>query len=194
MINSAFISNCKEQVTIVNTSRGDIVNEDELLNELNNRPGLWYACDVYKGEPAAKEADFVSNLAKHPRVFGSHHIGASTKQAENAIGQEALRIILQYSRTNTIDNANLVNLKGNYPGKFSLVIRHTTQSVLQKVLGDLQGLCPLSIVNVSDKNIAGETYVLSITFNSSEDQCIYAYVESLKKQSENILSVSLTHS
>ena len=194
MINSAFISNCKEQVTLVNTSRGDIVNEVELLNELNNRPGLWYACDVYKGEPAAKECDFVSMLAQHPKVYGSHHIGASTKQSENAIGQEALRIILQYFRTNTVDQANLVNLKATNAAKFTLVVRHTTQSVLQQVLSELQSECSITVFNVSDIHVSREVYTLTITFDCNQEEYVYTYVENLRKQTDIILSASLTHS
>lgn len=109
IINSHFLGICKENVVIINTSRGELTNEEEVLAELDRRPGFWYACDVFIGEPAGKDGDFHSSLALHPKVFGSHHIGASTKQAEAAIGQEALRLILQYSQTRRIDKANVVN-------------------------------------------------------------------------------------
>jgi D-3-phosphoglycerate dehydrogenase len=129
IINSQFLTICKENVVIINTSRGDLANEAEILKELDARPGFWYACDVYSGEPAAKECEFVHPLASHPKVYGSHHIGASTKQAETAIGLEALRIILQYSRTSKVDAGNLVNMQSVSKARHALVIRHTGQAL-----------------------------------------------------------------
>ena len=123
MINAQFLSQCKDECLIINTSRGDLVNEEELLTVLNAKPNLWYACDVYKGEPADKSGDFVHALAQHPRVYGTHHIGASTKQAEQAIGEEAVRVILKYSRTRKVDSANCVNLVRQSPANYSLTIR-----------------------------------------------------------------------
>lgn len=125
MINSGFISKCRENVVIINTSRGDIANEAEIIHELNARPGFWYACDVYLGEPAAKECDFVHQLAQHPKVYGSHHIGASTKQAETAIGLEALRMILMYANTSKVDAGNLVNMQNKSNAKHAVVVRHS---------------------------------------------------------------------
>jgi len=124
MINSKFVSLCKENVVILNTARGDLTNEEELLQCLEQRPNMWYACDVLQGEPAGKEADFVSALGQHPRVYATHHIGASTKQSENAIGQEALRIILKYNSTRTVDLGNLVNLQKQTQAQFSVIMRH----------------------------------------------------------------------
>jgi len=123
MINAQFLAQCKDDCVLVNTSRGDLVNEDELLSVLEARPGLWYACDVYKGEPAGKDGDFVHRIAQHPRVYGTHHIGASTKQAEQAIGEEAVRVILKYSRTRKVDQANCVNLVQLSPANYSITIR-----------------------------------------------------------------------
>lgn len=123
MINAQFLGQCKDDCVVINTSRGDLVNEDELLSVLDARPGLWYACDVYKGEPADKEGDFVHRVAQHPRVYGTHHIGASTKQAEQAIGEEAVRVILKYSRTRKVDLGNCVNLVQLSPANYSMTIR-----------------------------------------------------------------------
>lgn len=136
VINSHLLSVCRENIVIINTSRGDLANEAEILKELDARPGFWYACDVYSGEPAAKECDFVHPLASHPKVYGSHHIGASTKQAETAIGLEALRIIVQYSRTSKVDAGNLVNMQTKTTAKHALVVRHNGHALLP-VLNEL---------------------------------------------------------
>jgi len=76
---------------------------------LESHPNFWYGADVYNGEPSAKEIAYDNPLVKHPRVYGTHHIGASTKQAEQAIGDEAVRIIKKFGSSGQVDNENCVN-------------------------------------------------------------------------------------
>ena len=93
MVNKEFLSKMKPDAMLINTARGNNIVEEDLLAHLEANAGFWYGTDVYLGEPSGKEADFDHPIAKHPRVYGTHHIGASTKQAEAAIGEEAKRII-----------------------------------------------------------------------------------------------------
>jgi len=79
---------------------------------LGTATDFWYAADAWNGEPSGKEGDFDSALAKHERVVGSHHIGASTKQAEAEVGEEVVRILGVKSSTGDIDEGNWVNKKG----------------------------------------------------------------------------------
>jgi len=83
-----------------------------LLAHLEANKNFWYGTDVFNGEPAGKEAPFENALGKHPRVYGTHHIGASTKQAESAIGDEAVRIVKKFAATGLIDIENTVNRAG----------------------------------------------------------------------------------
>jgi D-3-phosphoglycerate dehydrogenase len=78
MINSAFLSRCKKDAYLINTARGDLVKDEELVAHLEANKDFWYAADAWNGEPSAGKADFSSPLTKHPKVIGSHHIGAST--------------------------------------------------------------------------------------------------------------------
>lgn len=94
---------------MINTSRGAVVDEDALLAKLESCPNFWVGTDVFNGEPSAKVGDFIHPIAQHPRVYGTHHCGASTKQAESAIGAEALRIIEKFAATGHVDNENCVN-------------------------------------------------------------------------------------
>jgi len=187
MINSAFIGQCKESVVLINTSRGDIVNEQELLHELNERPNLWYACDVYQGEPALKEGDFVHALAQHPRVYGTHHIGASTKQAENAIGQEALRMILQYHRTRKVDAANLVNMQVRQLATHSVMIRHYgQQGALTTLMGLLReaGFKTLDFENRAFKDGASFTATINVECNNLP--CLEGITKMISEQEDVI--------
>ena len=93
MVNKAFLDSMKENAVLINTSRGDCVDEEALLAHLEAHKDFWCGLDVFKGEPAAKACEWKHALASHPRVYGTHHCGASTNQAESAIGQEAVRIV-----------------------------------------------------------------------------------------------------
>ena len=77
---------------LVNTSRADVVDEAALLEALDARD-LRAVVDVYDGEPASGEARFDSPLARHPNVYGTHHIGASTTQAQSAVADGVVKII-----------------------------------------------------------------------------------------------------
>ncbi len=80
MVNKDFLSHMKPDAVLLNTSRGTVVNEDHLLAHLEANKGFWFGTDVFNGEPAGtKEVPFTHPIAQHPRVYGSHHIGASTK-------------------------------------------------------------------------------------------------------------------
>lgn len=83
LVNSHFLSHMKPDGVLINTSRGTVVNEADLLAHLESHPNFWFGTDVFNGEPAGtKEVPFTHPIAQHPRVYGSHHIGASTKQSE----------------------------------------------------------------------------------------------------------------
>lgn len=108
MIGKEFIAAMKDGATLLNTSRAEIVDNDALLvalDEKNMRCGL----DVYPNEPGTAVADFDSPLGKHPHCYGSHHIGASTAQAERVTGLEAARIAACFAAGEAVPNC--VNAK-----------------------------------------------------------------------------------
>jgi len=109
MVNKDFLKHMKCDAMLINTSRGNVVVEDDILARLEECKNFWVGTDVFNGEPSGKEADFDHPLAKHPRVYGTHHIGASTKQSEAAIGEEAVRIIKKFASSGDVDNQNSVN-------------------------------------------------------------------------------------
>lgn len=191
MINSSFLALCKENVVIINTSRGDLANEAELLRELEARPGFWYACDVYLGEPAAKECDFVHALAQHPKVYGSHHIGASTKQAETAIGLEALRMILQYSKTRKVDAGNLVNMQTAVKAKFSVNVRHHGQA-LAGLLTSLTE-CGCKVQEIENKAFKdGAAFTATVYLDCDNLECLEGIVAGLNGK-EGVIHANLVH-
>jgi len=117
MVNAEFLSQMKKNAVLINTARGEIVNEEDLADHLECNEDFWYGTDVLKGEPSSKECDWEHPLGMHPRVYGSHHIGASTKQAEAEIGAEAVRVCRVFASTGQIDDVNWVNKDSRHKGQ-----------------------------------------------------------------------------
>lgn len=69
---------------LLNTSRAEIVDTEALLTRLD-AGGLSAGLDVFPDEPGSGSADWHSPLAAHARVVGTHHVGASTQQAQEAV-------------------------------------------------------------------------------------------------------------
>jgi D-3-phosphoglycerate dehydrogenase len=124
IINSETLSFMKKDAVLLNTSRGSIVNEDHLLAHLEENKEFWFGTDVFKGEPTGKDGAFDHPIARHPRVYGTHHIGASTKQSEQAIGEEAVRIIKKFASQGAVDNENCVNREPATDKIHKMSIRH----------------------------------------------------------------------
>ncbi|MCC7538639.1 MAG: hydroxyacid dehydrogenase [Deltaproteobacteria bacterium] len=120
----------------VNTSRGEVVDEEALLEALERR-GLRAGLDVFANEPSAGNAQWTSPITTHPSVYGTHHIGASSDEAEEAVGAEVVRIVAAYRDAMPIPNC--VNLAGRTPATHRIVVRHLDQvGVLAHVLAVLR--------------------------------------------------------
>ena len=87
------IDKMKDGVVFINTSRGDNVNEDDLLEALNSGKVRAAGLDVYADEPATNAA-----LYSHPNVSCTPHIGAATKEAQQRIGAEIVDIIESFGK------------------------------------------------------------------------------------------------
>ncbi|GAB3686739.1 NAD(P)-dependent oxidoreductase [Saccharopolyspora tripterygii] len=82
---------------ILNTARGDLIDEDALIEAMEAK-GVRAGIDVFADEPTTGTGTFTSRLAAHPNVCGTHHIGASTEQAQQAVAAEAVHVIEEYVR------------------------------------------------------------------------------------------------
>ena len=116
----------RKDAVLINTSRGAVMNEVDLLEHLNANPNFYLGTDVFPVEPAGgKQVAFDNELAKHPQVVGSHHIGASTVQSETAIGDEAVRIVKHFQKTGGVEKSACVNMaRLNGEPTFKVSIRH----------------------------------------------------------------------
>jgi D-3-phosphoglycerate dehydrogenase / 2-oxoglutarate reductase len=120
MFDARLLDRMKEGAILLNTSRGDIVDEAALLDALETR-GIRAGLDVYPDEPGSAATDWSSKLAQHPNVVGTHHIGASTSQAQKAVAEGVVEIIDAFVRGEIL---NCVNLAPTRLGTHTLHVRH----------------------------------------------------------------------
>ncbi|WP_300381272.1 D-2-hydroxyacid dehydrogenase [Clostridium sp.] len=85
------LSLMKEGAYLINCARGKVVNEEALLEALNSGKISGAGIDVFEIEPNTNE-----RLVNHPRVSCTPHIGASTVEAQERIGEEVFSIIKDF--------------------------------------------------------------------------------------------------
>lgn len=132
-----FFAAMKKGAYFINTSRGGVVDEGALKKAIREK-GVRAALDVFAKEPAAATGTFEDDIIELEGVYGTHHIGASTEQAQEAIADETVRILQEYRDTGHVPN--VVNLCVHSPATHVLVVRHRDRvGVLAHVLTGLRG-------------------------------------------------------
>lgn len=144
---ASFFAKMKPRAMFINTSRGGLHDEAALVQAMKEKK-LRVGLDVFESEPAGGSATGVSNeIMSMPGFVGTHHIGASTEQAQDAIAEEAVRICREYIATGR--PPNVVNVEVKAPAKSEIVVRHYDKvGVLAQVLG---------IIRTYDLNVADMT-------------------------------------
>ena len=121
LVNAAVLGKLKPGSYFVNTARAEVVDHaalEQAIRERDIRVGL----DVFANEPKDATGAFADRIALLPNVYGTHHIGASTDQAQEAIAAETVRIVSCYKDTGKVPN--VVNLAKKTPATHMLVVRH----------------------------------------------------------------------
>jgi D-3-phosphoglycerate dehydrogenase len=121
IVNADLLGRMKPGAMLINTARGEVVDHAALASAVRDRK-LRVGLDVFANEPAAATADFSDDLVALPGVYGTHHIGASTDQAQEAIAAETVRIVRSYKATGRVPN--VVNLARRTPATHMLIVRH----------------------------------------------------------------------
>lgn len=136
LVSRAVLAALPDGALFINTARADVVDQAALLEEAKGGR-LRVALDVHQDEPKGGEAAWVSPLAQLPNVYGTHHIGASTEQAQEAIADEAVRIVDSFLARGEVPNC--VNVARKTPARYQLIVRHLDKvGVLANVLGELR--------------------------------------------------------
>ena len=136
LVNASVLSKLKPGSYVINTARGEVMDYDALAQAVAERQ-LRVGLDVFAAEPAGSTGAFADPVVSLPNVYGTHHIGGSTDQAQDAIALETIRVILAYKNTGRVPN--VVNLAKKTPATHTLVVRHRDRpGVLAHVFDQLR--------------------------------------------------------
>ena len=131
-LRAEFFGSMREGAYFINTARGEVVDQPALIDAMKSR-GIRAGLDVYAREPTSGTAEFTDEIRKEANLYGTHHIGASTDQAQEAIAAETVRIVREFKETGRVPN--VVNLASQTPATHRLVVRHLDRpGVLATVL------------------------------------------------------------
>lgn len=120
LVDAAFLDRMRDDAILLNTSRGEVVDEAALIAAMDAR-GIRAGLDVFCDEPGGGTGEFTSALAQHPNVVGTHHIGASTQQAQEATAAGTIDVIEAYR---VGDLLNCVNVSPTRTGTATIILRH----------------------------------------------------------------------
>jgi D-3-phosphoglycerate dehydrogenase len=185
LFNKKMFSYMKDGAYLINTSRHDIIVEEDLLEAIKEK-NLRVALDVFKGEPEGKSGEVKSPLQNNPNIYVTHHIGASTEQAQDAVAEETVRIIKHYVHSGVIDH--WVNRAKVTDAKYQLVVKHYDKpGVLASVLDVIrQG-------NINIEEIENIIFEGGIAACCTMKLKLPATADMLKQISENQDVISVSH-
>ncbi len=132
LFNKEMFGYMKPNTFLINTSRPAVIDEDAMLEAIKEK-NIRVALDVFNDEPEGKTGDVSSKIQDNPNIYVTHHIGASTNQAQNAVAEETVNIIKHYLHSGIIDH--WVNRAKLTDIKYQLVVKHFDKAgVLASIL------------------------------------------------------------
>ena len=127
--NAERLAKCKKGLKIINTARGELIDEPALADAIKSGQIGGAALDVYTSEPTTDQT-----LQMLPQVVASPHIAASTKEGQELVGVETATALRDFLKTGVIRNA--VNFPSVAPEEFQKIQPYVD---LAKQLGSLVG-------------------------------------------------------
>jgi D-3-phosphoglycerate dehydrogenase / 2-oxoglutarate reductase len=121
LIGEKFFHAMRIGATFVNTSRVGVIDERALTKAIGEKQ-LRCGLDVTAHEPTSGSGAYASELMRLPSVYGTHHVGAHTDQAQRATATEAIRVIRTWAETGQVPNC--VNRAAATPATAVLTVRH----------------------------------------------------------------------
>lgn len=98
--NADRLARCKKGIRILNTARGDLIDEAALADAIRSGQVAGAALDVFEQEPTKDHA-----LQKLPQVVASPHIAASTREGQELVGVETASALRDFLKAGVIRNA-----------------------------------------------------------------------------------------
>jgi D-3-phosphoglycerate dehydrogenase / 2-oxoglutarate reductase len=186
LIGADFFAAMRPGAYFINTSRGEVVDQAALEQAMREK-GIRAGLDVYTGEPVSGIGTFEASIAKESGLYGTHHIGASTEQAQEAIAAETVRIIKAFKGSGEVPNA--VNMARRTPATCVLSVRHYDRpGVLAAVLNAVSS----ARINVQEmENIVFEGAEAAIAQIHLEREPSAEMLEELQQANKDIIELNV---
>lgn len=186
IINAEFFAAMRDGAYFINTARGEVVDQQALRDAIRSR-GIRAGLDVYALEPTSATGEFNDDIAKEAGLYGTHHIGASTDQAQEAIAAETVRIVAEFKQTGKVPN--VVNLAQQTPATHRLVVRHLDRpGVLAGVLDAIKA----EHINVQEmENIVFEGAAAAVARINLDNAPSQETLQKLQTSSADIIELDL---
>lgn len=174
---------------VVNTARAEVVDEDALFDELS-AGRLNAAVDVFEGEPEGKGGEVTHRFSGLANCYVTHHIGASTNQAQIAVAMDAVDIVRGYMQEGTV--RNWINRCRQTLAPWQLVVRHYDRpGVLANVLSELKS-AGINVQELDNVIFDGkETASCSIQLDAQPDTEV---LSAIRSRSDEVISAALLQS
>ena len=186
LIGKSFFDAMRPGGFFINTSRAEVVDADALAEAVKSK-GIRAGLDVFANEPAGGTGDFADEIVKLSGVYGTHHIGASTDQAQEAIASETVRIVRTFKETGKVPN--VVNLAKSTPATCALVVRHRDRP---GVLASVLDVISTARINVQEmENIVFEGAEAAVARIHLESEPSAEILERMRRANADILEVSV---
>jgi D-3-phosphoglycerate dehydrogenase len=186
LCDAAFFSAMRPGAFFINTSRAEVVDHAALATAVTER-GLRVGLDVFAGEPSGGAGTVADPIFQLPGVIGTHHIGASTDQAQEAIAAETVRIVREYKERGRAPN--VVNLAKKSPATHLLVVRHFDRvGVLAAVFDRIKA----AGINVQEtENIVFDGAKAAVARIHVNQAPLPAVLEAIRTSTDDIIEVAL---
>jgi D-3-phosphoglycerate dehydrogenase / 2-oxoglutarate reductase len=100
LFNAARFEKCKRGMKLINTARGELIDETALVQAIRSGQIAGAAIDVFTQEPTTNH-----ELQQLPQVIASPHIAASTREGQEQVGIETAAALRDFLKTGTVRNA-----------------------------------------------------------------------------------------
>jgi D-3-phosphoglycerate dehydrogenase len=186
LISAEVFNSMRRGSYFINTARGEVVDQAALLQAMKSQ-GIRAGLDVYAVEPTSSAGDFLDEIAKEENLYGTHHIGASTDQAQEAIATETVRIVREFKETGKVPN--VVNLARRTPATHRLVVRHLDRpGVLASVLDAIKA----EHINVQEmENIVFEGAAAAVARINLDNAPSKEMLNRMRAESADIIELDL---
>jgi D-3-phosphoglycerate dehydrogenase / 2-oxoglutarate reductase len=166
LLDGAFFGALREGAIFINTARSSVVDEEALRRAVRER-GLRAGLDVFDGEPSGGTGTVDSSLFSDPGIYGTHHIGASTRQAQSAVADatvERIRAFVEGREVPSVVNVpeERSEVAGTDGSVAQIEVRHRNRvGVLAHVLTTLEE-AGINVRGMSNRLFDGEEGALAM--------------------------------